>query len=86
MRNHILTKIAEYYVPFYGNRFFYQIPETNNPSPIPERAEKKRIALVEKRKKQNPGKWIEGFDFSTLDGEQLVEAFERIVRVSTKQM
>ena len=86
IREAILNKINLYYIPAYGNRFLYSVPERNNYSPNPARAAARRIADEEKARKNHLGSWSEGFDFSSLDDENLVEAFERIIRISTYQM
>ena len=85
-REIILELINGRYNDVYSYRYTYTVPERKNPSPIPEREAARQIEAEKKAAKQNPYKWPVGFDFSSLSDEDLVLAFERIVRVSSKQM
>ena len=87
MRNIILNKLLDYYIPQYGNRFLWRFNAPHGEkSPFQKRADARLRAAFEKQQKRNPGKWNESFKFDTLSDEDLIEAFEKIVRVCSKQM
>lgn len=85
MRDYILHALKEYYIPLYGNRFLFSLPQRSNPSPFAEREDKRTQAQWKKLQDANPFKWPSTTDFTSMNDEDLIKAFERIVRVSAQQ-
>ena len=86
MRDYIIHALKEYYIPLYGSRFLFSLPQRNNPSPLAEREERRLQAQLKKLQANNPFKWPSNTNFATMNDEDLIKAFERIVHISAKQM
>lgn len=63
------------------DRVFYSARVPSNPSPIIARRIARAEAAMEKAKLSNPGKWPVGFNFASLDDDELLAALIKVVRL-----